>query len=250
MLRATGGTATNLIVGTQSPGDNSTKAASTAYSDAGDALKVDVLAAVALGTGSGTLVQATHSNRHLGWTGTSTGSWAMPSGSTGDFIEVTNGGTATVSFTGLTPSVGHKASADAGETFMAVYETAAWRSLTPITARETLIVALGDETTAITTGTAKVTMRMPFAMTLTAVRASLTTVSSSGIPTFDINEAGTTILSTKLTIDASEKTSTTAATAAVISDTALADDAEITFDIDVAGTGAAGAKIYMIGYRA
>lgn len=114
---------------------------------------------------------------------------------------------------------------------------------------EVLIIAIGDETTAITTGTAKVTFRMPFAMTVTAVRASLTTASSSGTPTFDINEAGATILSTKLTVDASEKTSTTAATPAVISDASLADDAEMTIDVDTAGTGAAGAKIYLIGTR-
>jgi hypothetical protein len=110
-------------------------------------------------------------------------------------------------------------------------------------------VAISDETTALTTGTAKVTFRMPCAMTVTAVRLSLTTVSSSGTPTVDINEAGTTILSTKLTCDASEKTSTTAATAAVISDSALADDAEITLDIDTAGTGATGGKIWIIGTR-
>ena len=103
--------------------------------------------------------------------------------------------------------------------------------------------ALSDETTAITTGTAKLTWRAPRALTVTAVRASLSTASSSGIPTVDINEGGTTILSTKLTIDANEKTSTTAATAAVISDSAIADDAEITFDIDVAGTGATGLKV-------
>jgi len=109
--------------------------------------------------------------------------------------------------------------------------------------------AISDETTAITTGTAKLTARAPFAFTLTAVRASLTTVSSSGTPTFDINEGGTSVLSTKLTIDANEKTSTTAATAAVISDSAIADDAELTFDIDVAGTGAAGAKIWLVGTR-
>ena len=88
---------------------------------------------------------------------------------------------------------------------------------------------------------------MPFALTLTDIRASLTTASTSGLPTFDINEGGTSILSTKITIDENEKTSETAATAAVISDTALADDAEMTIDIDVAGTGAAGAKIYLIG---
>lgn len=110
-------------------------------------------------------------------------------------------------------------------------------------------IAISDETTALTTGTAKATFRMPHALTLTAVRLSLTTASSSGLPTIDINESGTTVISTKLTCDATEKTSTTAATAAVISDSALADDAEITIDIDVAGTGATGAKVWLIGTR-
>lgn len=114
-----------------------------------------------------------------------------------------------------------------------------------------LAVAVSDETTALTTGTAKVTFRMPFAMTVTAVRASLTTASTSGNPTFDINEGGTSILgANKLSIDANEKTSTTAATATSISDSALADDAEITIDIDTAGTGAKGAKVYLIGTKA
>jgi hypothetical protein len=108
---------------------------------------------------------------------------------------------------------------------------------------ETLVYALSDETTNITTGTAKLTVRAPFACTLTGVRASLSTVSSSGVVTVDINEAGSTLLSTKLTIDASEKTSVTAAAAAVISDSAIADDAELTFDIDTAGTGARGLKV-------
>ena len=112
-------------------------------------------------------------------------------------------------------------------------------------------LAASDETTALTAGTAKVTFRMPHAMTLTAVRASLTTAQASGsIFTVDINEGGTSILSTKLTIDNTEKTSTTAATPAVISDTALADDAEITIDIDQIGDGTAtGLKITLIGTR-
>lgn len=113
-------------------------------------------------------------------------------------------------------------------------------------------IACSDETTALTTGTGKVTFRMPCAMTLTAVRASLTTAQASGsIFTVDINEAGTTILSTKLTIDNTEKTSTTAATAPVISDANLADDAEITIDIDQIGDGTAkGLKAYLIGWPA
>lgn len=113
-----------------------------------------------------------------------------------------------------------------------------------------LVVAASDETTDITTGTAKATFRMPDGVTLTAVRASLATASSSGVVTVDINEGGSSILSTKLTIDASEKTSTTAATPAVISDASLADDAEITIDIDTAGTGAKGLKVVLIGTRA
>jgi hypothetical protein len=116
---------------------------------------------------------------------------------------------------------------------------------------EAIQLAASDETTALTAGTGKVTFRMPFAMTLTAVRASLTTAQASGtIFTVDINEGGTSVLSTKLTIDNTELTSTTAATPAVISDTALADDAEITIDIDQIGDGTAtGLKITLIGTR-
>jgi hypothetical protein len=89
---------------------------------------------------------------------------------------------------------------------------------------------------------------MPRAVTLTAVRASLTTAQASGnIFTIDINESGTSILSTKLTIDNTEKTSTTA-TPPVISDTSLADDSEITIDIDQIGNGTAkGLKVMLIG---
>jgi len=119
--------------------------------------------------------------------------------------------------------------------------------------REVIQLAVSDETTALTTGTAKLTFRMPFAMTVTEVRASLTTAgTTSGTTTIDINEGGTSILSTLLTIDATEKTSTTAATAAVISDSSLADDSEITIDIDAISGGAteAGLKVTLIGNRA
>lgn len=114
-----------------------------------------------------------------------------------------------------------------------------------------ICIACSDESTPLVAGTARVTFRMPHAMVLTAVRASLTGAAGSGIFTVDINEGGSTILSTKLTIDATEKTSTTAATPAVISDTSLADDAEITIDIDDDAAGdATGLKVYLIGTRA
>ena len=119
------------------------------------------------------------------------------------------------------------------------------------TPTENIIVACSDETTALTAGTGKVTFRMPYAFTLTGVRASLVTAQTSGlIFTVDVNEGGASILSTKLTIDNTEKTSTTAATPAVISDNALADDAEITIDIDQIGDGTAkGLKVTLIGHQ-
>jgi hypothetical protein len=110
-----------------------------------------------------------------------------------------------------------------------------------------MIMALSDETTALTTGTAKLTWRAPFALTLTQIpRASLATASTSGLVTVDINEAGTSVLGVnKLSIDANEKTSTTAATPTTLADTSIADDAEITFDIDAAGTGAKGLRVIL-----
>jgi len=115
-----------------------------------------------------------------------------------------------------------------------------------------LVIACSDETTNLTTGTAKVTFRMPFAMTLTAVRSSVNTAPTGSTLIVDINEGGSSVLSTKLSIDASEKTSTTAASAAVISDSALADDAEMTIDIDQIGSTVAGKglKVTLIGTRA
>lgn len=112
-------------------------------------------------------------------------------------------------------------------------------------------VACSDETTDIASGTGKVTFRMPHAMTVTAVRASVTTAPTGSTIVVDINEGGSSILSTKLSIDASEKTSTTAASAAAISDTSLADDAEITIDFDQVGASVpgTGVKIWIIGTR-
>jgi hypothetical protein len=112
-------------------------------------------------------------------------------------------------------------------------------------------LACSDETTALTAGTSKITFRTPCAMTVTSVRASLTTAQTSGsIFTVDINKTGASVLSTKLTIDNTEKTSVTAATPAVISDSAFGDDREITIDIDQVGDGTAkGLKVTIIGTR-
>lgn len=118
---------------------------------------------------------------------------------------------------------------------------------------QSLIVACSDETTALTTGTAKVTFRMPWATRLYSVRTSLTTAQTSGsVVTVDINASAATILGTKLTIDNTEKTSTTAATAFTFAstDTLLDDDEEITIDFDQIGDGTAkGLKVTFLGVR-
>ena len=117
---------------------------------------------------------------------------------------------------------------------------------------EVFIISLSDLGTDLTTGTGKASFRMPFAMTLTGVKATCATASAGANIIVDINEGGSTVLSTKLSIDAGELTSTTAASAAVISDSALANDALITFDIDQVGTSTKGRglKVTLYGVRA
>jgi predicted RNase H-related nuclease YkuK (DUF458 family) len=128
-------------------------------------------------------------------------------------------------------------------TYESTGTTGEWQPCTT----QSIVVSVSDTTSAITTGTDKESFRLPTAFEVSSVRASLRTSSSSGVVTVDINEDGTSILSTLLTIDALEETSTSAATAAVVSDTTLADDAEISFDIDTAGTNAVGLKVTIIG---
>jgi hypothetical protein len=101
-----------------------------------------------------------------------------------------------------------------------------------------------DESTSLSTGTDKYVFYAPYAMTLTRIpKATLSTNSTSGVVTLDINEAGISILSTLLTIDQNESTSATAATPTVLADTTIADNAKISIDVDGAGTGAKGLKL-------
>jgi hypothetical protein len=113
-----------------------------------------------------------------------------------------------------------------------------------------IMTAASDETTAIVTATGVMQFRMPYAMTGTSVRVSLGSACATGTFTVDVNVGGVTVLSTKVTVDATEKTSTTAAVPAVLSVTAWADDAIVTIDVDNQGDGTAtGLKVTMIGTR-
>jgi len=118
--------------------------------------------------------------------------------------------------------------------------------------QDVIVIPVGDESTALTTGTNKIRFRMPFAATLLAVRANVNTAPTGSTLIVDVNEAGTSVLGTKLSIDATEFSSTTAASAATITDSSLADDAEISIDIDQIGSTVAGAglKVSMFVRRA
>ena len=120
----------------------------------------------------------------------------------------------------------------------------------PYTRTTSFIIACSDETTAIDSTGTKCTFFMPYGYTIESVRASLTTTSSSGTPTIDISEDGTSIMTTtKITIDPGDLLSLDSATQPVLTDSVLADEAKITIDVDVTGTGATGLKCYIIGYK-
>jgi len=118
---------------------------------------------------------------------------------------------------------------------------------------QSIIWAASDETTAITVGTNKTTGRMPYPFQILAVKASLTTAgATSGTTTIDINDDTVSILSTKITIDAGELTSTTAATPPVLATTGytILPDSSMTTDVDAITGGASetGLKVEIIGY--
>lgn len=119
------------------------------------------------------------------------------------------------------------------------------------TAKRVVQIAVTEPAgSAIVVGDGQAYFRVPSTfngMNLIEVAATLITASSSGIPTVQVANVtdAVDILSTKLTIDASETDSSTAATAAVIDtskdDVATADLLRI--DVDVAGTGAKGLMV-------
>lgn len=121
----------------------------------------------------------------------------------------------------------------------------------PVRVTQVIPVPLSDQVTPLIAGAAKFTFRMPFNFTLTGIRASVATAPTGATRlAVDVNMSGATILSTKLTFDASEKTTVTSSIPPVISNVNLLSDAEMTFDIDAVGNTIAGAGliVYLIGF--
>jgi hypothetical protein len=99
-----------------------------------------------------------------------------------------------------------------------------------------LLVPFSDQTTNFTTGT-----KFTFTWRFGAASLSSTPIDLSDAPTgsaaqFDVKKNGTSIYSTKPTIDAGETSTATAATPAVLSTTSIADGDVITIIIDQTGS--------------
>jgi hypothetical protein len=103
-------------------------------------------------------------------------------------------------------------------------------------------LAVSDETTDLTASTATPlgTFHAQKAGTFSEILIGVTTAPTGSTLTADVHLNGTTIFSTKPTIDATEKTSVTAATAAVLSTTAYAKGDIIELFCDSVGATVAG----------
>jgi hypothetical protein len=201
------------------------------------------------GTGTVTSVSGTGTVAGLSLSGTVTAAGDITLGGTFDptavgTIPIDQGGTGEVTANAGLNALLPSQSGNANKALYSDGTDTSWQF-----PRASLVVACSDEDTALTLGNGKVTFRMPHAMTLLEARATLKTAQASGsIFTVDINANGASVLGTKITVDNTEKTSVTALTPATITTPSLADDAEITVDIDQIGDGTAtGLKIALIG---
>lgn len=113
--------------------------------------------------------------------------------------------------------------------------------------------ALSDETSDLSTGTAKLTWRFPFAFRCSDVKLSVNTAPTGANIIVDVNDGGASIFATRPSIDAGEKTSETAAAALDFVASAayhdFAADAEVTFDVDQIGSTikGKGLKVTLVG---
>lgn len=117
---------------------------------------------------------------------------------------------------------------------------------------EYFFVPVSVQTGNLTATTGKWFMHVPYAFTLSGLTASVGTAPAAQAIIIDVNENGTTVMAaTKLSIDATETSSSTAASAAVISDPDIAADALLSIDVDQVGSGTTGANlaVTIFGYR-
>lgn len=127
----------------------------------------------------------------------------------------------------------------------------------PSRTRARFHIKVFSDVSTLSTGDGKFIFAIPSELNgwnLVDAQAYVTTVSSSGLPTVQLRNVTDSVdmLSTRITIDASEYTSYTAATPRVINTTYddVATGDRIAIDVDVAGTGAKGLGVIVIFGRA
>jgi hypothetical protein len=112
-----------------------------------------------------------------------------------------------------------------------------WRILDKATAHTVSTTVGGD-------------FEFPFTGTIVSIGAYVDTAGVTGTATMDVNNGGTTIMTTnKITIDTAEKTSRTAATAPTLTTTAITAGDILTADIDVIQTTPANGLVIRFGVR-
>lgn len=93
-------------------------------------------------------------------------------------------------------------------------------------------------------------LEIPFTGTITEIGAYVDTAGTTGLMTIDVNKNGTTIMTTnKVTLDSTEKSSRTAATAAALTTTAITAGDLITVDVDAIQTTPAKGLTIRLGIR-
>jgi hypothetical protein len=117
---------------------------------------------------------------------------------------------------------------------------------------ESFIIACGDETSNLVAMAPVISFRMPYGLILSEIKASVNSPPIGQPIIMDVNLNGTSIFSTRLSIDIAQTTSKTSTTPPIIATSVLPDDSVITIDIDQIGIGltpGTGLKVTFKGYR-
>lgn len=114
------------------------------------------------------------------------------------------------------------------------------------------VVACSSEGDDLETGDDKAQFRIPFAFELTSISANVNTAPTGADIHVQVQEDGADILAGNgITIDISETSSETSSSPPSISDSTLAANSILSFDLDQVGSSTAGTglKVNLIGYR-
>lgn len=122
---------------------------------------------------------------------------------------------------------------------------------------DVILASASDETSSLTVGGPKTTYRCPFPLKMDTpgyegyVRASLSLAPVGSPVIVDVRVNGVSMFSTKIQIDAGEKTSVTSVQQSVLSIGTIPDDAEFEIYVDAVGStfGGAGLKIAVTGIK-